>query len=160
MSRLCLCLARILLAAWVGAAALFVINNVSALGKVPSEVLDVLTVIRFPNYYVFGFFAVSVGLVALLCSIRNSPLPRRRHVLSIILVALALGLMVYDYRQIYLPLEAMITPPGQPRPMEFLTQHNRSKQFNSLHIGLCLLAALTVCWPAVPVASKKDDGTQ
>ncbi len=159
MSRFCLCLARLLLAVWVGAAALFVINGIGVLGEFPSEVLDRLIVIRFPIYYRFGFVAVGLSLVALLCSFKNSPLPRRRHLIAVVLVVGALGVMLYDYRQIYLPLEAMITPPGKARPMEFGPLHEDSKNVNSIHVGLCLLAALTLCWH-VPVVSGKDDAPQ
>ena len=159
MSRLCLCLARFLLAAWVGAAVLFVINGISVLGEVPSEVIDRLLVIRFPNYYRFGFVAVAAGLVTLLCSISNSPLPRRRHVIAILLVVGALGLMVYDYWQIYLPLEDAVTPPGQARPMEFRALHESSKNINAIHIGLCLLAAFILCWPT-PVAGGGEDSAR
>ena len=55
-----------------------------------------------------------------------------------------------------LPLEAMITPPGQARPMEFGQLHIRSEIVNATHIGLCLLAAFAVCWPAAVAGG--DDG--
>lgn len=156
MSRFCLCLARFLLSAWVGGAALFVIINVGTLGVVSSPDFDRLTVVRFPIYYRFGFIAVGLSLVALLASFRGTSLPRRRQLIAIILVAAGLALMLYDYRQIYLPLESMITPPGQARPMEFRPLHIRSETFNAIHVGLCLIAALTLCWPA-PVLSRSAD---
>ena len=68
----------------------------------------------------------------------------------------ALGLMLYDYRQIYVPLEDAITPPGKARPINFHSLHNRSKTLNAMHVGLCLLATFTLCWTA-PVA-RGDDG--
>jgi hypothetical protein len=155
MSRFCLCLARILLAAWVGAAVLFVINGVSLVGQFPSDVFDRLLAIRFPNYYRFGFVAVGTGLAALLCSLVRCPLPRLRVAIAALLVGGALGVMVYDYQHIYRPLEAMITPPGQVRPMEFVPLHKRSKYVNSVHVGLCLLASITLCWP--PRVVRKDE---
>jgi hypothetical protein len=41
----------------------------------------------------------------------------------------------------------MITPPEQARPAEFHTLHRRSEMVNTVHVGLCLAAALLVCWP-------------
>lgn len=160
MSRLCLCLARFLLAAWVGAAALFVINGVATVGAVSSADFDRLTVIRFPNYYMFGFVAVGVGLVALLCSMFRSSLSRWRHGLAVCLVAAALGVMVYDHQQVYLPLEEMITPPGKARPMNFVSLHEQSKNVNSVHISLCLVAGLLICWPAAVASQTDDDAPQ
>lgn len=151
MSRFCLCLARFLLSAWVGGAVLFVIINVSTLGVVSSPDFDRLTVVRFPMYYRFGFIAVGLSFVALLVSFRGRPLPTSRHLIAVLMVAAALGLMLYDHQQIYLPLEAMITPPGQARPMAFRPLHIRSETFNAIHVGLCLLAALMLCWPAPTV---------
>lgn len=158
-SRICLCLARFLLSAWIGAAVLFVINGVSTIGKVPSPVLDQLLVIRFPNYYRVGFVCVAVSLGALLCSAFRPLLPRWRHVIPVLLVVAALGLMCYDYTQVYLPLEALVTPPGQPRPMEFGPLHERSKTINAIHVGLCLFAALLLCWPA-PVARIEEQTSE
>lgn len=154
MSRFCLCLARILLAAWVGAAVLFVINGISLVGQFPSDVFDHLLAIRFPNYYRFGFVAVGTGLAALVCSLFRCPLSRLRVLIAILLVGVALGVMIYDYQHIYRPLEAMISPPGQARPMEFAPLHARSKYVNSVHVGLCLLASIALCWP--PRVVRKD----
>ena len=156
MSRLCLCLARFLLAAWVGAAILFVVNGVATVGEVSSADFDRLTAIRFPNYYVFGFVAVGVGFVALLCSMFGTPLPRWRHGLAVFLVAAALGVMAYDHQQVYQPLEEMITPPGQARPMGFVALHEKSKHVNSVHISLCLVAGLLICCP--PRITSRDAG--
>lgn len=156
MCRFCVWLARFLLSAWVGAAVLFVINGINILGKVPSPVLDRLLVIRFTNYYRFGFVCVAVSLAAVLYTVFRPTLPRWRHVTAVLLVAAALGLMCYDFQTIYRPLADIVTPPGQPRPMEFGPLHERSKMVNSIHVGLCLAAAWVLCWP-VRVPRRNED---
>lgn len=143
LSRLCLTLARVLLSAWVGAAVLFVINGVLLVtsGTFDSMYRDHLSLIRFPPYYLFGFITVSLTLI-LLSLARGYP---RKLVLG--LVAIALVLMVVDYVAVYLPLEAMISPPGQVRSPQFETYHRASMKINSVHVGLCLVAALLLCRP-------------
>jgi hypothetical protein len=138
--RLCLMLARVLLSAWVGAATLFVINGVRLVtsGHFDSMARDHLSLIRFPPYYLFGFLAVGIGLVSLVLA---AGYPRR---LAIGLVVLSLILMLVDYFAIYLPLAEMITPPGDVRPSQFTWYHKASMYINTVHVGLCLIAAMMI----------------
>ena len=150
MSRVCLLLARFALSAWVGAAALFVVNGVREVTSTDFDSMtrDRLVALRFPAYYEFGFALVGVALVCLLLTLGARLIPRLRQIAAVVLVGLALAVMTYDFKTVYQPLEKMITPPGQARPMEFTRLHERSKAINSLHVGLSLVAALLVCWPA------------
>jgi hypothetical protein len=147
LGRLCLTLARVLLSAWVGAATLFVINGVRMVtsGHFDSMARDHLSLIRFPPYYVFGFLAVGTGLVLLILA---AGYPRR---LGIGLLILSLILMFVDYFGVYLPLAAMITPPGHVRPSQFDWYHRASMVINMAHVGLCLIAAILISRERRPV---------
>ena len=67
MQSFCLMLARFCIAAWVGAAVLFVITGVREVTiphqSISSEVKDALVPIRFPAYYMAGFLLVGTGIV-------------------------------------------------------------------------------------------------
>lgn len=150
MSRVCLSLARFALSAWVGAAALFVVNGVREVTSTDFDSMtrDRLVTLRFPAYYEFGFALVGVALVCLVLTLGARLMPRKRQITAVVLAGLALAVMTYDFKTVYQPLEKMITPPGQARPMEFTRLHERSKTINSLHVGLSLVAAILICWPA------------
>ena len=140
LGRLCLMLARVLLSAWVGAATLFVINGVRLVtsGHFDSMARDHLSLIRFRPYYLFGFLAVGTGLVFLALA---RGYPRK---LAIGLVVSSLILMLVDYFGVYLPLAEMISPPGHVRPSHFNWYHKASMYINTVHVGLCLIAAMMV----------------
>ena len=161
MRKPLLMLARMCLSAWVGAAALFVVNGVQQViePEFDSMVKDRLALLRFPAYYVFGFVLVGLSLMCLATLWRSELIARWRQALAMLLVAGSLGVMAYDYAQVYTPMARMITPPGQARPAEFQTLHWRSKAVNTVHVGLCLAAAILVCWPRGGTASQcKADG--
>lgn len=158
MRRVCLMLARLCLSAWVGAAALFVVDGVRQV-RVPefgSAVKDRLALVRFPAYYLFGFALVGLSLACLAALWCSPHLARGRHALATLLVAASLAIMACDYTLVYHPLERMVTPPGGVKPAEFVTLHARSEQINSLHVGLCLLAAVVICWPANRPTTASD----
>lgn len=147
--RICLMLARLTLAVWVGAATLFVVNGVllATSGAFESVHRDHIALIRFPPYYVFGF--VSVGL-ALVCLALARGYPRK---LAMGLVVTALVLMLVDYFGVYRPLESMISPPGQPRSSEFGWYHRASMMVNTIHVGLCLIAAGVLSYPRKEIST-------
>lgn len=149
MHKTCLMLARFCLSAWVGAAALFVVNGVQQATEpeFDSTVKARLALLRFPTYYVFGFVLVGLSLICLAMLWRSNLMARGRQALATLLVAGSLGVMAYDYAQVYSPMARMITPPEQARPAEFHTLHQQSELVNSVHVGLCLAAALLVSWP-------------
>jgi hypothetical protein len=149
MRKACLLLARFCLSAWVGAATLFVVNGIQQVRvrEFDSAVKDRLALARFPAYYLFGFALVGLSLACLAALWRSSVPARGRLVLATLLVATSLGIMACDYVLVYKPLERMVTSPRGAKPAEFVALHQRSKQVNSLHVGLCLLAAGVVCWP-------------
>jgi len=145
----CLLLARFCSAAWVGAAALFVVNGVQEVmsPNFESATKDQLALIRFPAYYGFGFVLVAGALLTTFVAGRKS-LGSIRHVMVAILLAASLGLMTYDWSAVYTPLRKMLDPPGQTRTDAFKTLHVRSMSLNTTHVGLVFFAALALCWPA------------
>lgn len=145
----CLLLARFCSAAWVGAAALFVVNGVQEVTSptFESTTKDQLALIRFPAYYWFGFVLVAGALMATLVAGRRS-LGSIRHVMIAILLVASLGLMTYDWFAVYTPLRKMLDPPGQTRAETFKTLHVRSMSLNTTHVGLVFFAALALCWPS------------
>ena len=149
MRALCLTLARLSLAGWVGAAALFVTTSIHEQTCPEFETItkDQLALIRFPDYYTFGFVLVAIAAATGgvgLCRTR-----RFRRASFLVTVLLSLGLMTVDYFAVYRPLQSAITPPGQARTDTFRRLHDQSKQINEAHLILSLVAAVIVAWPAI-----------
>ena len=151
MQRLCLTIARLVLSAWVGAAALFVVTSISEQRSTAfgSDVKNVLAALRFPWYYWFGFVLVGLGLVGGAMGIDR--VQQRRRWLSVIgCLTLALALMLVDYVAVYSPLYAIVTDPSGARDARFLELHRWSRHLNTLDVSLCLIAAFLVCLPDRP----------
>lgn len=142
VARLGLAAARFCVAAWIGAAVLFVLVGIREVTtpEFTSEVKDRLVTLRFPVYYAAG---VSLVVLAFLATALAST-GRKTWGLRIALLMLLLagGLMVADYLWIYTPLSALVTPPGQPRTMAFITLHHWSMRINTAHLVACLAAAI------------------
>lgn len=153
----CLLLARFCTSAWIGAAALFVVNGVHEVTSplLDSTTKDQLALIRFPAYYWFGFPLVITSLLTTLLAGRVV-LGTARRTLSVVLLAAALSLMTYDFVAVYTPLRAMLNPPGQVRTAEFQTLHMRSRSINTAHVGLVFCAALLLCWEGVESGERRD----
>ena len=141
--RFFLSVSRFALSAWVGAAILFVVNQVLLVSADAFESVhrDHMALLRFPPYYLFGAVMVGSAFVSLLAA----P-PFRGRWAAVGLVVLSIIGMIVDYLFVYLPLARMITPPGQPRTAQFMELHHQSEVINTVHVGLCLLAALIVCY--------------
>ena len=148
MQRLCLTIARLTLAAWIGAAVLFVVTSIAEQRSTAfgSDVKSSLVVLRFPSYYSFGFVLVGLGLVGGAIGIDRHSNRRRWFVLVGCLV-LALLLMIVDYFAIYSPLHAIVTHPSGVRDARLMQLHRWSEQINTIDITLCAIAAIAVCWP-------------
>ena len=156
MRSLCLMIARMTLAAWLGAAALFVATSIREVRprqagfdfEFDPAIRDQLVTLRFPLYYRYGFSLVGTGLVCGLFSYGHPTLGRGRSRLALALVAVALATMVVDYGWVYQPLARMIDPPGGTKPAEFVAYHNASKWINETNITLIFVAAAVLCWPS------------
>jgi len=157
-----LTVSRLAAAAWVGAAALFVVTAVREVTcpDFDSPTKDALVLLRFPAYYTFGFSLVAIALVGSIASVAgvarrtessgSQDLKRERRRLQTAsgLLACALLVMGIDFATVYGPLAEMITPPGRARLAEFRTYHRASVWLNMADVGLCALAAALLCWPS------------
>jgi hypothetical protein len=142
-------LARFALSAWVGAALMLVIIGVREVTwpGFDSSTRDQLALLRFPPYYLLGFALVGTAWLMTTVCLLARILPARRMQLALAALTVSLVLMVWDYLAVYRPLEKMVSPPGRAKPAEFTDLHARSELVNSIDVGLCLAAALALCWP-------------
>lgn len=145
----CVALLRFLLAAWVGAAVLYVITSVAEQisPDFDSRIRDQLATIRFPIYYKFGAFIYGATAVLAVAVWRLQP-ESHRHIIILGLIAVSGAIYAWDYFQIYVPLQELITPPGQVRTQEFVRLHTLSRNVNVIHLSMMLIAGLISCVPA------------
>lgn len=157
ISRFGLFLARFCVAAWVGAATLFVIVGIREVTRAgfDSATKDILVAVRFPAFYACGSVLLSLGLVGagLASHVRLLPKLRRRFVLLLLLMALIT--MAVDYVWVYQPLLAMVTPPGEAKTALFQTYHEASKWINLAGLTLGLLASTMLNWPAATASPSQ-----
>ena len=154
-----LALLRIMLAAWIGAAVLFVITSVAeqTSPEFDSLVRDQLATIRFPKYYVFGYAVHGMAAVICVALLLTGPGNfRHRVTLVFSLLLLSCLLMCADYFWVYRPLQELIVPPGQTRTQEFVRLHNLSRHANEVHLTVALLAAFVAAWPLVSQQRPAD----
>jgi hypothetical protein len=154
--NLCLTLSRFTIAAWVGAAALFVVTTLS---EVHSPNLDSvakaeLAVLRFPAYYMFAFGLVAAALILSACWPTTVSKLKRWTASSLLMLILILTGI--DYVWIYTPLVQMTAAVDEARPAAFVSLHETSKWINTSQICVSIVAALTVCWPgAIPAEASR-----
>ncbi|MEO2013001.1 MAG: hypothetical protein ABGZ53_01385 [Fuerstiella sp.] len=145
-----LVLLRLLLAAWIGAAVLYVITSVAeqTSSLFDSVTRDQLATIRFPLYYNFGFGIHVAGVVcAFVVWNRSTPENRRRFLIIFLLILLSSLLITLDYFFVYSPLQQLITPPGQVRSQQFVELHTMSRHANEVHLTVILVAAILASIP-------------
>jgi len=149
MSHAFLFIARFCSTAWFGAAVLFVIVGVSEVtrGGFDSATKDTLVAIRFPIFYRVGVSLLLAATIGCLLTGSRSELSTFRQRMAISLLVACLCLMAADYNWVYKPLETMVVPPGQSKPINFVQFHEASKYVNLAGLCLCLLASIALNWP-------------
>jgi hypothetical protein len=116
-----------------------------------SATKDTLALLRFPAFYACGFVTVPAALAGTrVALIGRKKGQRRRIVVAAWLLAMTLALMVADYFAVYLPIVAMITPPGGAHSSEFAGYHRASIAVNTCDVVLCGVAAVLLCWREPP----------
>ena len=153
MSHLCVMMTRLAITFWVGGAILFVITSVAEQRHplFDSLIRDQLATIRFPLYYIFGWGCLATTLLAsLIAAMLNKGCLRKRLLACFFLTLLSTVIAVVDYKWVYLPLQTLITPPGQARTQQFITLHDQSRIINEVHLTIALIAAIIVCLPEKP----------
>jgi hypothetical protein len=146
--NLCVTISRFALAAWVGAAVLFIVTT---LKEVRSPLLDSVTkanlaVMRFPVYYAFAFLLLGAGILSAAYGMREASKCKRWVALSLILFALLLTAI--DYIWIYQPLAKMTAAVHEARPASFVNYHRASMWINIAQLGVSTVAAFVVCCPS------------
>ena len=147
MRTVCLAVCRFSLAAWVGAAVLFIVVGIGEIKVFDSEMRERLVLIRFPFYYACGFGLVFVSLACGFASRKHAALSSRQAKIFLGLVLVALLAMVADYIWVYRPLVEMMTPLGGAKPSTFVSLHELTKWINFGILTLCLIASLVINWP-------------
>ncbi|MCH2210650.1 MAG: hypothetical protein MK110_05075 [Fuerstiella sp.] len=140
---------RLALGFWIGAAVLFIITSIAE-QKFPafdSMLRDQLATIRFPFYYAFGISCCTAAIAAgVIC--RNLS----RHLqIAMLLTTLAAVVFALDYWFVYRLLQELIIPAGSPRTEQFEKLHTWSRNVNSVHLLLVLIAAVQAGLPVLPV---------
>ena len=164
MSRLqatAITLLRLLLAAWIGGAILYVITSIAeqTSDHFGSVARDHLATIRFPLYYKFGFVIHSLSLLiaaaGLISATRTS---RKRLISTLALISISGILILLDYFFVYSPLQEMITPAGKARTAEFVQLHKWSTYANLVHLSVMLIAAIVISLPIHTARPADNDG--
>ena len=143
MNRICLALARLASAMWVGAAVLFVVTSITEQIHPSIDVAtkDTLALIRFPWYYGMGATLLAISAVASGCLARRD----RWYAIAATLLAAALLLMAIDYVSIYMPLQEVMRSPETSRGDSFQRLHTWSEWINSAGLMLATAGAILLC---------------
>ena len=149
MPHAALFIARFCSSAWLGAATLFVIVGILEVthGDFDAATKDTLVAIRFPAYYVTGAILVGAAWLGTCLAARDAELTSRRRTVALFSLLAVLAVMALDYRFVYQPLLAMVTPPGVEKAPAFTQYHQASKYVNLLGLTLCLVASVALNWP-------------
>ena len=149
MPHAALFVARFCSSAWLGAATLFVIVGIREVthGGFDAATKDVLVAIRFPMFYLTGAILVGAAWLGTCLASKHAELTKRRQCVAVFSLLAVLAVMALDYRFVYQPLLAMVTPPGIDKPHVFTQYHQASKYVNLLGLTLCLVASIALNWP-------------
>lgn len=151
---------RFVLPAWIGAATLFAINA-SAEQRHPfdSGTKNQLALLRFPDYYRFGFISVISAILITGVLVCFPTKMRQRLVIALVVLTATIALMLWDFHFIYGPLHEMILDPTQPKPSTWVRLHATSMIINLVHVSLCLVASIVVCWPLSDLRTAEASST-
>lgn len=150
-ARVATTLLRFVLAAWIGAAVLYVITSVAEQTSehFDSRTRDQLAALRFPLYYAFGFVMHAVALVCSLIVVASAKAFRFRFLVVTGFIVASLAGITLDYFYVFQPLLDLITPAGQARTQEFVRLHNLSRSANQAHIMAMMVAGIIATWPLI-----------
>lgn len=149
MPHAALFVARFCSSAWLGAAGLFVIVGIREVtrGGFDAATKDTLVALRFPTFYLAGAILVGAAWWGTCLATKLPEFSSRRRTVALFSLLAVLVVMALDYRFIYQPLLAMVTPPGVEKTSAFKPYHDASKYVNLLGLMLCLVASIALNWP-------------
>ena len=162
MPHAALFVARFCSSAWLGAATLFVIVGIREVthGGFEAATKDTLVAIRFPAYYLTGAILVGASWLGTYLAAKHTELTSRRRTVALFSLLAVLAVMALDYRFVYQPLLAMVTPPGVEKASAFTQYHQASKYVNLLGLTLCLIASIALNWPCSSARIDSSEGTR
>ena len=158
--RICLAVARLASAMWVGAGFLFVATSVTeqVQPSFDAATKDTLALIRFPWYYGTG----GTLLIVACAGAAWSRLAIRPRAAAVLLLLGAAVLLNADWAFVYRPMREALTPPGARRGAEFELLHTWSEWLNGAGFVLNAAAAVILCasrertGPVPPPAGETD----
>ena len=162
MPHVALFVARFCSSAWLGAATLFVIVGIREVthGGFDAATKDTLVAIRFPMFYLTGAILVGASWLGTCLATKHTELTSRRRTVALFSLLAVLAVMALDYRFVYQPLLAMVTPPGVEKTSAFTQYHQASKYVNLLGLTLCLIASIALNWPCSSARIDSPKGTR
>ena len=157
MSRLCLMLCRLCLAAWFGAGILFlcVVLGLRNSSLFSDEVRFNHPRVLFPPYYSLELSLLLVATVAAWLTVKTNTTATGRKSLVAVAVfsTVALTGALIDYVAVYRPLAAMLD--SQVLTQQFVALHHTSRWINTAVLLLSGLAAGWACWIEPQSSSQK-----
>lgn len=148
MSRLCLMLCRLCLAAWFGAGVLFlgIVLGLRNSLLFSDEVRFNHPRVLFPPYYSLELPLLIVATLTACLAVKTNTSATGRKSLVVVAVfsTVALAGALIDYVAVYRPLSAMLE--SQVLTQQFVTLHHASRWINTAVLLLCGLAAGWACW--------------
>jgi hypothetical protein len=143
MHRICLIVARLCSAMWVGAGLLFVMTSVTEQmhASFDPATKDTLALIRFPWYYGTGATLIAAALI----TTRFATLPAGARLAVTLLLGGVLVVMCCDFWFVYRPMRDLLVPPGSGRGGAFERLHTWSEISNAAGFALSAAAAVMLC---------------
>lgn len=156
MPRVCLMLCRLCLAAWCGAATLFV-TIVLGLRNSPlfaDEVRFNHPRVLFPLYYSMELPLLAVATLAVWAIVKTAGVGRhcRGFLMLAMLSSAAMTTALVDFVAVYRPLAEMLE--SQVLTARFTSLHEASRWLNEAVLLLSLLAGGVACWVNPPAPSE------
>lgn len=154
MQRLCLGIMRFCLAAWVGIAVFFVmaVIDLRQSNLFAEETKFNHPKVLFPLYYDCEIALLVPALVCAFAGVRNARIGRARKYMTLLLVAGAVALALWDYGMIYRELLEIMNAgqPDQPLPPTFHALHRLSRSLNTAIVGAIAAAVVLSLMPEKP----------
>lgn len=148
MPRLCLMLCRLSLAAWFGAAVLFlgIVFGLRNSTLFSDDVRFNHPRVLFPLYYSLELPLLAVATIAAWLGVRSVSIPAKHSSLLAVAVlsTFALILALIDFAVVYRPLSEMLE--SQVLNMRFTPLHHASRWINAAVLLLSGLGAGWACW--------------
>lgn len=152
MQHICLALLRFCLCTWVGVAFFFFVAVLNVVESILHEVPPWSRFIRptyfLPVYFGFAFALLGVTFLCAFAGLWNTRLGLARRAATLLVVALALGMVAADYTFVYRNLAVMLGPgAGAVSATKVVTLYDFSRLLKAAVVGVSVIAASFAAWP-------------